>query len=216
MAITMNIVIPHGFAFGSGEDKTLYDHHFQAFKEQTGIDLSKFIIESDQGSALTAICNEKSITHIACFRHLLVSLRFSHYSYAAGEILKCTSLLDFNNALTTFSDKFSQIKKEEELKELNAVLEKIGLNFASGTINLIDKKRCNQVSMLSRINFRMPSTTNSLESMHDHLNKKTPRNNGSWASINRLTKSFMIKLNLLDQKIEHNYAYTKHQTIKKK
>ena len=215
MGSAMNIGIPLGFAFGSGEDKSLYARHFQAFAEQMGIDLSKLVIESDQGSALEAICNEKFAMHLACLRHLLVSLRFSAFSYAAGELVKCTSLLDFNNALTTFNDKFNQITKPEELIELNSILGKIGLNFAGGTLNLVDTNRWNQVSMLNHINFRMPSTTNSLESAHGHLNKKTPRNNNFWASIYRLSESFMFQLHSLEQRVQHNYAYTKRSTVKK-
>ena len=212
MASTMNIGIPIGFAFGSGEDKSLYERHFKAFSEQCGIDLSKFVIESDQGSALKAVCDDNFAEHLACLRHLLVSLRYSPYSYAVGELLKCTSLLDHNNALTEFSNRFAKITDANDLKELNNVLEKIGMNFADGSINLVNQKRWDQVSMLSRINFRMPSTTNSLESSHGHLNKKTPRHNGFWASINRLCESFILKTNLLNIRIQHNYSYLKSTT----
>lgn len=215
MASTMNIGIPIGLAFGSCEDKSLYERHFKAFSEQCGIELSKFVIESDQGSALKAVCDDNFAEHLACLRHLLVSLKYSQYSYVVGELLKCTSLLDHNNALTEFSNRFAKISDANELRELNNVLEKIGMNFADGSINLVNQKRWDQVSMLSRINFKMPSTTNSLESSHGHLNKKTPRHNGFWSSINRLCESFILKTNLLNTRIQHNYSYLKNTTQKR-
>lgn len=215
MASSMNIGIPLGFAFGNSEDKTLYERHFKAFSEKTGIKLGSYVIESDQGSALKAICDENFAVHLACLRHLLVSLHYSPYSYAASELLKCSSLFELNNALTVFSDCFAKITEESELCALNNVLNKIGMNFAEKSLNLVDQKRWDQVSMLSRINFRMPSTTNSLESTHGHLNKRTPRHNGFWASINRLCESFILKNNLLNKRIQHNYAYLKATTLKK-
>ena len=215
MAATMNIGIPLGFAFGSGEDKKLYEKHFEAFSQQTGINLARFVIESDQGSALKAICDEKSITHLACLRHFLVSLHYSAYSYVAGELVKCASSSDLQKAISSFNENFSEIQTDAELKELNAVLNKIGMQFKDSKIQIIDQKRWNEVSILSRIDFRMPSTTNSLESVHGHFNKKTPRNNNFWSSINRLGESFMLRLNSLNHRIQHNYDYTKRNTLKK-
>jgi len=215
MASVMNIGIPLGFAFGIGEDKTLYERHFKAFADMTGIDVSKFVILSDQGSALKAICDEKFAIHLACLRHLLVSLRFSNYSYAVGELLKCASLFDSENAFTEFSNIFSKISKEEDIIELNKILGKVGLNFADKSINLVDEKRWNQVSMLARINYKMPSTTNSLESFHGHLNKRTPRRNGFWDSIHRLCEAVILKKNMHDERIRHNYSHIIANTLKK-
>ena len=127
MGCSMNIGIPLGFAFGSGEDKLLYEQHFNAFAAQTGISLSKYVIESDQGSALKAVCQEKCAAHLACLRHLLVSLRFSAFSFAVSEIIKCASQYDFDNALKTFAIEFEKIKTEKEITELNKVLAKLGM-----------------------------------------------------------------------------------------
>ena len=209
MGSFMNIGFPLGFAFGNSEDKSLYERHFKAYSAQTGIDISKFVIESDQGTALKAVCDDKNITHLACMRHLLVSLKFSIYSYVASELIKCSSLLDLHNALTEFSNRFAKINNEDDIAELNKVLAKIGMSFEEDCFNLIDSTRWEQVSMLARINYRMPSTTNSLEASHGHLNKKTPRHNGFWESINRIIESFMMKNHLVNQMIQHNYNQIK-------
>ena len=211
----MNIGIPLGFSFGSGEDKTLYEQHFSAFAAQTGIKLSKFAIESDQGSALKAVCQGNCSVHLACLRHLLVSLRFSAFSYAAGEIIKCATLFELNNTLTSFAGEFEKIKTDTEIAELNKVLAKIGMEYKDKTINITDATRWEQVSILARIKHRMPSTTNSLEATHGHLNKKVPRNNNFWASINRLCESISLKCNNVNERIQQNYNYIKRTTIKR-
>ena len=215
MASTMNIGIPIGFSFGSCEDKILYERHFQSFAAQTSIDLSKFVLESDQGSALIAICEDHHMTHVACLRHLLVSLRFSAHSYAIGKILRCTTIFELNNALTTFSILFSKITDPDEMADLNKALGKVGLEFADGSLNLVNQRRFDQVSMLSRVEYRMPSTTNSLESTHGHLNKKTPRRNGFWPSMYRLCEALIIDQNMLNKRITHNYSRIKRTTEKK-
>ena len=215
MGCSMNIGIPLGFAFGSGEDKLLYEQHFNAFAAQTGISLSKYVIESDQGSALKAVCQEKCAAHLACLRHLLVSLRFSAFSFAVSEIIKCASQYEFDNALKTFAIEFEKIKTEKEITELNKVLAKLGMQFKDKKINIVDEKRWDQVSMLERIKYRMPSTTNSLEATHGHLNKKVPRNNNLWASINRLCGSISIKCNNINERIKQNYNHVKRTTLKR-
>ena len=69
--------------------------------------------------------------------------------------------------------------------------------------------------MLSRCNYKMPLTPNSLESFHGHLNKRTPRRNGFWASIQRLAKSFIMRTQSTNKMIRHNYSYTMNNTLKR-
>ena len=89
------------------------------------------------------------------------------------------------------------------------------MNFSDNTLNLVDSERWKQVSMLSRIDFKMPSTTNTLESSHGHLNRKTPRNNSFWESLSRIAESFIIKTQTVNFRIRNNYNYTKRITIRK-
>jgi hypothetical protein len=146
MASVMNVGVPLAFAFGSSEDKTLYARHFDAFEAHVGIKLNQFVIESDQGSALNAICSEKGMTHLACLRHLLASLKTKMYSYEAGELVKCRSDYDYNHCKELFEPKWHELAPRG-LQELNATLAKIGLAFDGDSIVVIDDARWNMVSI---------------------------------------------------------------------
>jgi hypothetical protein len=56
MAVYRNVGIPHGFAFAVAETVELYQEHYTAFERLFTIDLRRYILESDQGSALCALC----------------------------------------------------------------------------------------------------------------------------------------------------------------
>ena len=77
-------------------------------------------------------------------------------------------------------------------------------SYANNEITKFDENRWKQVSMMERVFYEMPSTTNSLESSHGHLNCKTPRRNNIWAALNRII-TFLINQNYNYQhKINHN------------
>jgi hypothetical protein len=59
MAVYRNVAVPLGFAFGVAETVDVYDEHSGAFTQLFGIELQKHILESDQGSALSAVCKLK-------------------------------------------------------------------------------------------------------------------------------------------------------------
>lgn len=59
----------------------------------------------------------------------------------------------------------------------------------------------------------MPSTTNSLESMHGQLNHNVPRHNNFWNAIYKLANHFMMKTHTTQDHIKHNYLFEKRQTI---
>lgn len=61
----------------------------------------------------------------------------------------------------------------------------------------------------------MPSTTNTLEATHGHLNKRTPRNNMFFSSILRIHNGLIEKYLKINEKIQHNYNYLKRKTLKK-
>ncbi|KAK8870441.1 hypothetical protein M9Y10_008323 [Tritrichomonas musculus] len=72
-----------------------------------------------------------------------------------------------------------------------------------------------KVSLLKRIPFKMPTTTNSHESTHGHLNKKMPRRNNFWMSLFRIIRSLSFKNQSLNQMYRHNFYFTKHITLEK-
>jgi hypothetical protein len=69
MGVYRNVGIPLGFAFSLGETTELYEQHYRAFADLFGLDLSQYILESDQGAALCAICAAKHQTQLFRLRH---------------------------------------------------------------------------------------------------------------------------------------------------
>jgi hypothetical protein len=60
------------------------------------------------------------------------------------------------------------------------ILNKVGLALAKGKLSVRSAEHWQQGSMLERVPSRMPSTTNSLESIHGHLNAQTSGRNAFW------------------------------------
>jgi hypothetical protein len=210
-----NVGIPISFAFGASETKELYNKHFNALNKLLHIDISKFVMESDQGSALAAFCREHSMVHLACLRHLLVSLKRSEFSYIAWHLLKAETPFELNNVMQKFSGQFSQ-RPKTDIEKLNVVLEKIGLAFKNETIVIANHSRWQEVSMHERVAFRMPSTTNSLESTHGQLNEKTPRHNTFWHALYRVASNLIFKTQNVEERMQHNYNYIKSRIVNKR
>jgi hypothetical protein len=59
MAVYGNVAVPIGFAFGVAETVDLYNQQYGVFAQLFGIELQKYILESDQGSAFSALCKLK-------------------------------------------------------------------------------------------------------------------------------------------------------------
>ena len=78
---------------------------------------------------------------------------------------------------------FAQIDDINVKKLLTCALKKCGLQYENGVISIKDEDSWKSITIKERIAYRMPSTTNALESTHGHLNKKTPRNNNFFASV---------------------------------
>lgn len=76
------------------------------------------------------------------------------------------------------------LKKYRQIKiYLNDTSNKIGISFIK---NETDSDLWERLLMLHRSKFKMPSTTNSIESIHDHLNECT--------SIKNFVSSFHLLL----------------------
>ena len=118
MGAVKNTGIPLSIAFGKGETKSLYLLHILAFKRQLNINIEDFVIESDQGKAIDAVCKDFNIKELWCLRYLLVSLKCSQFSYSVGEIVKCRCQQDYIRAKQTFADEYKVIddKKIEMFK----------------------------------------------------------------------------------------------------
>jgi hypothetical protein len=89
MAVYRNVGIPLGLAFGTAETMELYEQHFGAFNHMFGIDLSHYILEPDQGSALCSLGTSKGQVQLFCLRHFLLSLKQNEFSCQIGNLVKC-------------------------------------------------------------------------------------------------------------------------------
>jgi hypothetical protein len=69
---------------------------------------------------------------------------------------------------------------------LGKTLAKIGLVVDGGAIVISNQARWPSISMMGRVQFRLSSTINVLESFHGHGNEETPRRNDFIPSMARI------------------------------
>jgi hypothetical protein len=90
VAVYHNVGIPIAFTFGGGETEDLYNTFSVTFQELFGIDLKKYILESDQGSALKKI-GKNYRRHLFCLRHVLKNLEKTcgRWATLGGNLIRC-------------------------------------------------------------------------------------------------------------------------------
>ena len=96
------------------------------------------------------------------------------------------------------------------------ILEKDGLLFDGNIIFIDNDGLWNEVSMHRRVNYYMPFTTSTLESMHGHLNKRTPRKNIFNSANLRVHNELCKKFTEISNRIKYNYNYLKNRTKAKR
>ena len=193
MCSVCNVGIPLAFSFGKGETSSLYEMFFETFNEKFGIDLGQYTVESDNGIALTAVCNNHNNKHLRCLKHFLTSLGLEEFSKQVGELVSSKCIKDFNALCKIYADQFSKVPLEK-MDSLKKILFKAGLDFCSERKEIIiaDINKWDTISQIERIKYSMPSTTNALESSHGHLNGQLPRRNNFWSAMLRLV-TFILK-----------------------
>lgn len=204
ICIIRNTSIPLGFAFSHVEDEDLYTLVFKTFFETLQIDLSNFSIESDQGRCLINCCEKYNCTHIFCQRHLISNLQKLKFGFEASKIVSCKCQKDFQKLVDEFNLVFQKLD-DKEIEYLNNTFERIGMKFNKKEITIINMDLWQKVSMLYRSTFRMPSTTNNIESIHGHVNEATPRNNCFYPSIYRLIMTVNMQIHRFNEKLHHNF-----------
>lgn len=75
MVSIYNVGIPIAFSFSLSENEEIYQRIYKTFKKKLSIDLSKYLFESDQGTALISFFTKNNFKNFVCNRHLLVSLK---------------------------------------------------------------------------------------------------------------------------------------------
>ena len=205
MCIVRNTGIPVGFSFSTIEDVELYDLVFETFLEITGVDLTQFVIESDEGKCLMKSLTAHNCKHLSCLRHLLANVQKKKYGYEVSKLVCCRCSKDFETLSGQFNSIFNDISKASDLNALEETLNYVGLTFQNKEIDFFDLQRWSEVSMIQRSQYNMPSTTNTIESTHGHLNEITPRRNCFFTSIYRLIMSIMSQIHNFNMKMHHNY-----------
>lgn len=92
MLVLLNVGIPIAMSFGPAETIELYEIFFKTFKTLFDVNLSDFIIESDQGGELKSICRKHNCRHSACRKHLLVNLKTNNFSSQVGALVICETI----------------------------------------------------------------------------------------------------------------------------
>ena len=227
-ACFMNTSLPIGFTFSNGETKESYEFLLNVIESQISIDFTSKIFESDQGKALLSLFQGKNIIHLKCIRHLIAGLKYNQYAYEIGQLVQCSSQFELDNCFKFCEESFTEIcqKNSDELNTINKSLEKVGLFFSFEKNNTNDPNHQNKleisneelwdhVSKFRRIKYKMPSTTNSLEAMHGHMNKRTPRRNTFFQALLRIHDELSAKYNSVEERIRHNYNEIKRKTRNK-
>lgn len=93
-------------------------------------------------------------------------------------------------------------------------LKKDGLKFDNKLMQIDDEPLWKSVSMMNRIQSKMPSTTISLESFHRQINQQIPRRNNFWKAFHKLVMHFYRKAQNNQEAINHNYLYEKRTTLR--
>ena len=205
--IIKNSGIPIGFTFALTENEQIYSDFFERYENIFGYKLATYVhaIESDQGTALKAVIEKQGVTHLICLRHLIVSLGKNKFSKQVSNLVSASCLKDFEQLKTIYSDAWRNINDVNERKELNDTLNKVGLAFINQKVIIINKDRWKQCSITERIQLKMPSCTNQIESMHGHLNAQISRRNEFFHSLKKLIDMIQTKKNTFEALFKKNY-----------
>ena len=113
--------------------------------------------------------------------------------------------------MSNTSNRANFLKKKKKKKKYfiiyNLVKEGLSYYFTDNKIYVSNFEKWKQISMLRRMDFSMPSTTNSLESCHEHLNDITPRRNTFFTPLYRIVYPLNKQNKEYQRKITHNYNY---------
>jgi hypothetical protein len=205
MAVFRNVGIPLAFAFGAAETLELYEPLYGLFVELFGIDLGQYIMESDQGAALRALCHRHDQRQLICLRHFLLSLKLKEFSLPVGNLVKCRTGDEFADLRTMYENEFRDVRDARRRQLLARTLRKAGLAFIEEKIVIADEARWAAISMWKRVDTRMPSTTNSLEATHGHLNEAISRRNTFWASMAVLSDAIADKTVHFKTALTHDF-----------
>jgi hypothetical protein len=206
--IIFNSYIPLGFTISHSENSELYQHFYQTFFDQTQFNLATFPVLSDRHTGIRSFCVHENIQQFYCIVHLLRSFGGKHHLlYAMKKLLYIEQKADV--------PKFLHFLSQNLVSDLNdstivGKLKSIGLAVIDGEI-LIDENSplFSQCCAAYRLESGIPLCTNSIESVHGHLNESIPRHNcyfhGCATLIQRINNRFKIIRKYLQSKLMQHY-----------
>jgi hypothetical protein len=129
MAVYGNVGVPLGFSFDVAETTELYQQQYIAFAELFAIGLRQYVVESDQGSALRALCARNGQTQLICLRHFLVSLKLKEFSVPVGNSVKYQTESEFQTLKALYEAEFRSVTDQKRHGLLLQTLKKAGLAY---------------------------------------------------------------------------------------
>jgi hypothetical protein len=100
-----SVGFPLAFSFGARERIESYDRFYTAFSNKLNVDLSQYILLSDQAAALKVI-GRSHPRHLFCLRHLLQGLRKSKYGQPIGNLVKACGQKEFDVLCDLYARRF--------------------------------------------------------------------------------------------------------------
>jgi hypothetical protein len=185
VAILYNTVVHLGFAFGPSESMGLYES-FETHFRDLGIGLGRYSVLRDQGTALRDFCTRHQVRQFLCLRHFLADLTDCEFSVSVADLVPSRTVDEFERMCILFQPKLQTLLADSEtlLARASAQFTKAGLGLTlTGAIRIDRAERWEQISQSIRMEYRIPPTTNALESIHGHLNERTPRHHDFWPSL---------------------------------
>jgi hypothetical protein len=91
VAVSHGTSIPSGFSFCPVECFKIYETLRGAFLH-FGVELSEFIVESDQGSGLVQFCHEHGAAHPFCLHHFLRTVDDPAFGVFVGYLIKSVTV----------------------------------------------------------------------------------------------------------------------------
>ena len=126
------------------------------------------------------------------------------YGFKTYKLISCRCQKDFE-LLCNELNKLFKVKSGNLKQIFETTLNYVGITFENDEISVKNTERWEEVSLKERVKYKMPPTTNSIESVHGHLNEATPRNNLFSSSIFRIIMSINTQIKQFNEKVHHNY-----------
>jgi hypothetical protein len=120
-----------------------------------------------------------------------------------GNLVKCRTAREFDLLKEAYEEEFVSVTDASRGQLLDKTLRKAGLCYADHKITIVNRTNWDPVSIWKRVDLRMPTTTNSLEGTHSHLNEAITRQNPFWQSL-------ALLVDAIGEKTQHFHAALAH------